>query len=285
MKLGSPAMPLPAHACDRLPRIAAAVPLLLLAAGVFFSPPRSLAEEFAAGVIIGGPAGWTIEQTPVDYLDVVGLQAKARWRQLYREPPPLPHTERARCAFTLGSLISDALLALQGQDSQRIRNSNQDILAYCRVLGLGEKMSPRLMAQGKLAEQENWAALRQEAVDGHQELARLLREQHDEDLATLVDLGVWLRILEIASAVASASPDASTRHLCIGSVDLIADLQRRFGQLSEPVRNHEQIAQAGELLGYLYRNWSGDSGKNPTAEFAVKTHEKIKHLMRKLTLK
>lgn len=221
----------------------------------------------------------------MDYLDVVGAQAKARWRQLYRDPPPLPSTERVRCAFTLGSLIADAFLALQGQDSQRFRNSNQDILAYCRVLGLSDKMSPRLMAQGKLAEMEKWPDLRQEAVDGHQELARLLREQRDEDLAILVDLGVWLRILEIASSVAAEAPDPATRHLCIGSLDLLTDLQRRFAQVSQPARKIEPLALVGELIDYLLRNWSGDSGKQPSLEFAAKTHERIKTLMRKLTLK
>ena len=83
----------------------------------------SAAESFTTGgVFIGQPAGWTPEQTPIDFLDVVGLQTKARWRQLYRAPPPTPSTDRPRAAFTLGGLIGDAFLALQAEDVQQFRN-------------------------------------------------------------------------------------------------------------------------------------------------------------------
>ena len=67
------------------------------------------------------------------------------------------------------------------------------------MLGIGEKMRPRLMAQAKMAEMDEWKNLRQEIVDSHQELTRLLREQMDEDLSVLVDIGAWMRSLEIVS--------------------------------------------------------------------------------------
>lgn len=244
------------------------------------------ADAFNAGVIISPPDEWTSEQTPVDFLDIVGLHAKARWRQLYREPPPTPSTHRHRAAFTLGGLIADSFLALQAEDAQQFRNRNQDILGYCRVLGLSDKISPRLMAQGKLAESGKWADLRQESVDGHQELTRLLREQHDDDLAVLVDIGVWLRVLEISSGLMMEVESAGKAgRLSIGSVELLKDLRQRFGQLSDPVRQEESIALVGELLDFLIRNWSNPANEIPGKEFVSRTHEKLKNLMRKLTLK
>ena len=249
-------------------------------------PSGRSAENFTTGgVFIGQPTGWTPEQTPVDFLDVVGLQTKARWRQLYRTPPPTPSTDRPRAAFTLGGLIGDGFLALQAEDVQQFRNTNQDILSYCRVLGLGDKVSPLLMSMAKLAEMSKWGDLRQEAVDGQQELTRLLREQRDEDLAILVDLGAWMRMLEISSALVTDAPEASVKPLCIGSVDLLKDLRQRFSQLSKLTRAHEALVSVSDILDQLIRNWGSLDGRPPSQEFVTKTRDKLANTMRKLTLK
>lgn len=244
------------------------------------------AEKFTTGaVIITPPAGWTPEQTPVDFLDVIGLQTKARWRQLYRLPPPTPSTDRPRAAFTLGGLIADGFLALQAEDIQQFRNTNQDILNYCRVLGLGDKVSPRLMSMAKLAEMSKWGDLRQEAVDGQQEFSRLLREQRDDDLAILVDLGAWMRVLEISATVVADAPEPEVKPLCIGSLDLLKDMKQRFTQLSKRVQTHETLVNVGDLLDSLIRSWTNVADRRPSQEFVTKTRDKLASTMRKLTLK
>jgi hypothetical protein len=249
------------------------------------SPVAFAAESFTAGLLILPSSGWTPEQTPVDFLDVVGLQTKARWRQLYRQPPPVPSTDRPRAAFTLGALVGDALLALQAEDSQQFRNTNQDVLAYCRVLGLGEKVSPRLMAMAKLAEENRWADLRQEAVDGQQELSRLLIDQRDEELAALVDLGTWLRTLELASTLVLEAPEQEVKPLCIGAHALLMDLQVKFSQLPEATRIQEAMVPVGETISFLVRHWDIGKDTKPSEELVLKTHEKLKNLMKKLTLR
>lgn len=252
----------------------------------FLASPFALAEGFTTGgIVISTPAVWTPEQTPVDFLDLVGLRTKARWRQLYRPPPPTPPTDRPRVAFTLGGLISDSFLALQAEDVQQFRNTNQDVLSYCRVLGLSDKITPRLMSMAKLAEMSKWGDLRQEAVDGQQELTRILREQRDDDLAVLVDLGSWMRGLEISSTVVAEVPDATVRPLSIGSLDLLKDLRQRYAQLSAPARAHSTLASVDDLLGFLIRAWSGVGDQRPSQEVVTKTRDKISNLMRRLTLK
>lgn len=256
---------------------------LSLANSVPISPA---AENFsAAAVVIAPPAGWTPEQTPVDFLDVVGLQTKARWRQMYRTPPPTPSTDRPRAAFTLGGLIGDSFLALQAEDAQQFRNNNQDILNYCRVLGLGDKVSPRLMSMAKLAESTKWDDLRQEAVDGEQEITRLMREQRDDDLAILVNLGTWLRVLEISSALVTDAPEATVKPLCVGSLDLLKDMKQRFTQLSKRVQGHESLALVGELLDTLIEGWTTVGDREPSQKFVTKTRDRVASTMRKLTLK
>ena len=228
--------------------------------------------------------GWAPDQTPADFLDGIGGRVKVRWRQLYRpSTPPQPSTVRPLSAFTLGSLVADSYLALAAQDSQRFRDNNQDVLGYCRVLGLNEKLTPRLMSQGKLAENEKWADLRQEVTDGHQELCRVLREQRDEDLAILVELGAWCRLLEMVCTAVNDAAEPATWPLAIGSPALLKDMKSRYSQLSDVTRGNERLVLLGEGLEFLCRNWDNDEVPGP--ERVTKTRNKLEILMRKLTLK
>ncbi len=227
--------------------------------------------------------GWTADMTPADFLDGMGARIKARWRQLYRPPPPNPATERARAAFSLGALMADSFLAMEATDAQQFRNTGQDMLAYCRVLGIGEKMSPRLMSQGKLAEADQWPELRQEVVDGHQQLVRVLHEMRDDDLAVLIDLGVWLRMLEIVSNMVNEAPESQAWALCIGAPTLIKDLQARYALLTATTLKDERIVWLGEFIDYMQR--FSDTSNAPDQSGAAKVHEKITSLMLKLTLK
>ena len=217
--------------------------------------------------------GWTADQTPADFLENVGDLVKARWRQMYREPPGRPPTARPVVAYALGGLLADSFLAMQATDSQQFRNNNQDILGYCRVLGLGDKLAPRLMSQGKMAELDEWKPLRQAVVDGHQELCRVLREQRDEDLAVLVDMGVWVRVMDMVSGVVVDSPDPSVWPLCIGSPALLKDLKQRFSQMSDTTRRLERIASLGDLIDMLCRPWV--NAPPPTLAEVKMTHEKV----------
>lgn len=248
-------------------------------------PPSITIKPFTAApmLMVTEEPGWSPDQTPADFLEGIGQRVKARWRQLYRDAPPPPSTVRQVSAFTLGALMADSFLTLQALDAQQFRNNNQDILNYCRVLGLGEKLAPRLMAQGKLAEEGIWDDLRQEVVDGHQELCRVMHEQRDDDLAVLVDLGIWMRMLEMVSTVVAESGEPTSWPMTIGSPALLKEMQNRFGKLSPPVRQHERLEPLGELLGHLCRQW--DTNEPPTAERVVKSHEKLASLMRKMTLK
>lgn len=236
-------------------------------------PPAFVPFTVEPSLTISDDVGWTADQTPADFLDGVGLRVKARWRQMYREPQGPPPTARPLVAYSLGALMADSFLAMEATDSQQFRNNNQDVLNYCRVLGLENKVSPRLMSQGKLAEHEKWATLRQDVVDGHQELCRFLREQRDEDLAILVDMGIWMRMMDMVSGVVVESPDVTVWPLSVGSPALIKDLKHRYSLLSENTRKLDRIATLGELLAYLDRHWVDAS---PPSQLRVtKTREKI----------
>jgi len=252
--------------------------------GVRADPPTTTAGQ-------GEPAATpppiivAADQTPADFLDLVGQLTKARWRLLFRPPPPTPPTDRARAALILGSLLADSLLVWQAGDAQQFRNNNQEVLSYCRMLGLGEKLMPRLMAQGKMAESNEWKELRHEIVDGHQVLVRLLREQMDEDLALMIDLGLWLRILEIVSTIVAETPDVDTRVLCIGSPAILQDLRDDFSRISATRREDALIKRIGDTIEEVSATWKNMEQTPPSKDKVARTNVKLKELLQAIMQK
>lgn len=221
-------------------------------------------------------------QSPADFLDNVGLHTKARWRLLFRPPPPTPPVDRNRAALILGTLLGDSFLVLQATDAQQFRNNNQDVLAYCRTLGLGEKILPRLMAQGNLAEKNAWKDLRQELVDGHQEALRLLREQKDEDIALLIDIGLGLRMLEIVSAIVVAAPESDVRLLCGGSPALLRDLRDDFSRITAEKHVQPLLVRVRATIDETSIDWQNVEKTPLTQAEAAKTSEKLRLLMQEM---
>ncbi|MBV6498841.1 MAG: hypothetical protein CJBNEKGG_01071 [Prosthecobacter sp.] len=239
----------------------------------------------SAGEFVAPPVFWTEDQTPADFLEMAGRHTKARWRALFRPKPTTPSSDRTKTGFTLGSLIGESFLIWEAGDAQQFRNNNQDIVSYCRSLGMGEKIMPRLMAQARMAEMDEWKDLRQEIVDGHQEIMRLLREQQDEDLAVLVSIGAWMRSLEIVSKLVMETPEVDKRPLCIGSPALLAELRQDFASLGGTTRRSALLQPLITVLSELEKTWGNAKAGAPTQSMVAGTHERLRTMMEELTLK
>lgn len=220
---------------------------------------------------------------PADFLDTVGQQTKTLWRKLYREAPPPPSTDRFRVAFTLGGLIADCYLTLQASDAQKFKDTNQDVQTYVKVLGMGEKLSPALLSERKMAETEDWMNTRRQVGDIQVQIEKLLVVQRDEDLAVLVDLGMWMRLFEITTSVFLNNPELPNRTMCIGSKPLLDDLMARYNKLAATTRQNEAVTHLGTTLDLLQRHWEA-AGPKPPQDLVDLSHEKISFLMGKLTL-
>jgi hypothetical protein len=221
---------------------------------------------------------------PGDYLDTIGQQVKARWRQMYRESPPAFSSERLRVAFTLGGLMAESHLAVQAGDAQRFRNNNQEIQKFCGVLGLADKISPDINAGSKMAESEDWPALRKQVEQTQQHIEAVLNEHSDEDLAILTGLGLWIRLYDIGSALVVEVPTLPDKTICIGSVSLLNELVARFERLTEAARTNESVAYVGGVLEMLQRHWTGAEGQ-ATQEVVQLTHDKVRFVLGKVETK
>lgn len=259
-------------------------PIAMKAVDPAAAPATVTTTTTAAAAVTAGPPA-PKDMQPAEFLACVGLQTKARWRQLYREQAPTPSSQRLRVAFTLGSLQGDAYLALQAGDSQRFRDNNQDVLNHCRVLGLAEKISPDLMAEAKMAQMEDWTALRAKIGGTHKLTETLLQEQRDDDLAILVNLGMWMRLFEVATTLVVNDTEVENKTLCVGSVHLLNELSTCYERLSETTRQDPSVILLGNVLQMLQRHWTPTNEVAPQEtpqETIEMTFEKLRFIMEKM---
>lgn len=225
-----------------------------------------------------------LQMLPGQYLETIGQHVKARWRQQYREAPASFSSERLRVAFMLGGLMAESHLAVQAGDAQRFRNNNQEVQKLCAVLGLTDKISPDVRAGSKMAESEDWPALRNQVQLTEQHIESVLNEQRDEDLAILMGLGTWIRLFDIGSSLVVEEPELTNKGICIGSIGLLDGLVARFDQLTELSRTNEAVALVGGVLEMLQRHWSAAEDM-PTQEVVQMTHDKVRFVIGKVEAK
>ncbi len=232
----------------------------------------------------GAQAAPAPQMLPGQYLDAIGQQVKARWRQLYRAAPPVLSSERMRMAFTLGGLMADSHLAVQAGDAQQFRNNNQEVQKFLGVLGLSAKISPDVNAGSQMAESANWPALRQQVEQTQQHIAAALNDQRDEDLAILVDLGLWMRLFDMGTTLVAGVPNVPDKTICIGTLPALNELVQRFERLSEVAKTDESVALVGGVLEMLQRHWTGAQGQ-PADEVVQMTHDKVRFVIGKVEAK
>ncbi len=220
--------------------------------------------------------------TPPELFRSLSKAGTTRWRQLYRPPFPDLGTDRHRAALGLGTVFADLYLAAEASDVQHLRNTGQDVVTLGRGLGVGEHLSPVMHELGVMAENQEWNGVRMRLQRSLEELTDRLRTQRDDDLVILIDLGLWLRVLEISAQAVIEDEEFALKELCVGSVAILMTLRDRHGELSEGVREDETVNEIGLELIRLAWRWDGRSGTAPSRDDVEASYVKIRNLLRRL---
>ncbi len=225
--------------------------------------------------------------TPDEFLGALAKETNPRWRTLYR--PQLAHTlgDRSKAAVWLGARVAEVYLAAAARDTQQVRNLGKDLQAYGRILGIGEKIAPRLIRLDAVATAQDWNGVRFEVETLMREDADFLRAQRDEDLAELSIIGLWLRLLEVGTAVVN-SKDFPELSLCVGGPGLVDRVAARFSRLSEATRGEKALSKTLEHLEKIGRFWNVEkaaSGRAYTDEDVLDSHKRLESSLEALTSK
>lgn len=187
------------------------IAILTLAATVSAAaaePTRGLTKQETAGAVrieslsIPGPG---------EFFAAIAKVERPNWSQLTPGRANLGATSRPAIALNLGTRVADGYLAVEAQDSQRVKNIGRDIMELARKLNASESALARGKSINDFAENNDWNALREELEAAQNEVKITLHEQKDDDLISLITVGAWVRGVQAGSeiVVRQYSPDAA----------------------------------------------------------------------------
>lgn len=208
-------------------------------------------------------------RSPEQLLLALGRHFKPDWAAKFRPPVGVTFKSRVQTALLAGSVVTDGYLAAQAEDSQQCRNAGKDLIGLAKNLGAQTELLDRTRSLADAAQGRDWALLRRELESTQSDLSSALRKHDDEALASLLEVGSWLRGVEIVASMVHdhySEPMASlliqpqvSRRLRTG-VREGGDKMRSDGFL-------ESIEERVELVAVAL---DGPSGTIPTREDAGK---------------
>ena len=213
----------------------------------------------------------------------MGKVLKPRWRQHFRTEIGSGHRDRKVASFAMGMLLCEVMVAAEARDAQHVRNCVQDVRECLTLLGLAGSLDARLPSIHRFAETERWPALRLELEALEVDFRSLLIEQMDPDLGTLIELGVWVRCLEVCSEVSLVAKkpfainEPGIYTLLIGKLERMAGardcplakdlraelerLRRRWSEAPTPQGGIEDLVATEEKLGNFVKRHLGGGAK------------------------
>jgi len=205
---------------------------------------ESLTEEQMAGAV---RVDSVTVPTPGELLAALTKTAKPDWHSGYREPIPTTYTSRPQLAFNLGGLIADGFLAVEGADSQRVKNMGKDIITLAKALGVSQDVLSRANSISDFAENNQWSTLKEELEATQNEVKIAMEEQGDQDLVVLVTIGGWVRGTEIVTGWIGKNYTPESSKL-LRQPAVVSFMRTKITELPEKVQSDKLVAKVSDQL-------------------------------------
>lgn len=182
----------------------------------------------------------------------VSRSLNPRWRQCYGPAAPAPAPDREHAALRLGITHAELFFAAYARDSAQAGQQLSDTAAVEKMLGISEATRPRHLLLHDLSDSGEWDAFRRslDALSDEQRLA--LESQRDPDLARLLPVAAWLRILEVEATLLASTSAPTLDPVGLHPV-VVTWLQSELAQLDDRVRDNRSVARCVQLCDRLAR--------------------------------
>lgn len=121
--------------------------------------------------------------------------------------------DRAHVALLLGTVIADGFVAVQAQNSERVKETGREVLRLAAAIGVRESVVRRSKSIIDAADNKDWRGIRSELDKALLEVRTAMQELNDEKLAQLVSLGGWLRGTEVVTSIIEKNYSADRAEL------------------------------------------------------------------------
>lgn len=170
---------------------------LFVLLGVSLFASKMKAEPVPASINLSDFPAASVEDVvvpvPSEIFSVLDKLGNPNWKAELSQRKIQTPEDRAQTALLLGSVIAEGFIAVEAEDTERVKELGRNVLSLADAINVRKSVITRCKSITDKANQHNWRGVRMEFDGALQDVRTAMDEMNDEDLAQLVSLGGWLR--------------------------------------------------------------------------------------------
>lgn len=195
---------------------------------------------------------------PSEIFAVLDKLGNPNWRAQLRFRKTQTPESRAQVALLLGSVIAEGFVAVEAEDTERVKDLGRDVLTLADAINVRKSVIARSKSIIDKADHHDWRGVRAEFDGALQDVRAAMDEMNDEDLAQLVSLGGWLRGTDVLTAIVDANytPDGAE---LLHQPELIHYFDRCINTMSLRLRKNPLVIRIHNVLTQIAPMMEGKS--------------------------
>jgi hypothetical protein len=229
------------------------IPRLLFVLLLGLSP--AVAQKPDKSIDLGQFPADTIENVvvpvPSEIFAVLDKLGNPNWRaQLGPEKNYPASPNRAQVALLLGTVIADGFVAVEAEDSERVKEIGRNVLTLAEAINVRKSVVARSNSIIQKADAREWNAVRREFDGALQDVNKAMIELNDEQLAQLVSLGGWLRGTEVLTSLVKEKYSRERAELLYQPL-LLDYFSGQLDRMSPRLRGQPLVGEIRRSLGRI----------------------------------
>jgi len=208
-------------------------------------PPSINLSDFPAASVQD-----VVVPVPSEIFGVLDKLGNPNWKAQLRLPKTQTPDDRAQVALLLGSVIAEGFIAVEAEDTERVKELGRDVLTLADAINVRKSVLTRSKSIIDKADHHDWHGVRVEFDGALQDVRAAMDEMNDEDLAQLVSLGGWLRGTDALTAIVNEHytlPGAELLH----QPELVHYFDRSINRMSPRLRKNPLVLRIHGVLNQI----------------------------------
>jgi hypothetical protein len=188
---------------------------------------------------------------PSEVFTVLDKLGNPNWRAELGPARSYPPTgNRAQDALLLGTVIADGFLAVEAEDSERVKEIGRNVLTLAEAINVRKSVVARSNSIIEKADARDWNAVRREFDGALQDVNQAMVELNDEQLAQLVSLGGWLRGTQVLTSITQEKYSRDRAELLYQPL-LVDYFNKQLERMSPRLRRNQLVSEVRLALGRI----------------------------------
>jgi hypothetical protein len=184
---------------------------------------------------------------PSEIFAVLDKLGNPNWKSQLRDGKAQTPEDRARTALLLGNVIAEGFVAVEAEDSERVKELGRQVLTLAEAINVRKSVIARSKSITDKADQRDWKGVRAEFDGALQDVRGAMQELNDQDLSQLVSLGGWLRGTEVLTSIVQNGFSRDGAEL-LHQPELVNYFDRCIGSMGSRLRKNPLVSEIRDVL-------------------------------------